>query len=80
MTNENQSLSSGALSEPLKELLHRYEGLCKKLETLPESAVQDADSAVAEIKAEFESLPELKEEYAEIIRKRFADAEKAVQL
>ena len=35
MTNENQSLSSGTLPEQLKELLHRYEDVCKKLEALP---------------------------------------------
>ena len=80
MTNENQSLSSGALPEQLKELLHRYEAVCKKLEELPGSTVQDVDATVAEAKAEFEALPELAEEFSELMNKRFADAEKKVQL
>ena len=80
MTNENQSLSSGTLPEQLKELLHRYEAVCKTLEELPGSAVQDVDAAVAEIKSGFAALPELPEEFAELIQKRFADAEKNVQL
>ena len=80
MTNENQSLSSGALPEQLKELLHRYEAVCKKLEELTGSTVQDVDAAVAEAKAEFEALPELAEEFSELMQKRFADAEKKVQL
>ena len=80
MTNENQSLSSGTLPEQLKELLHRYEAVCKTLEELPGSAVQDVDAAVAEIKADFDALPELPAEFAELIRKRFSDAEKNVQL
>ena len=80
MTNEHQSASSAALPEQLKNLLHRYEAVCKTLEALPDSHVQDVDAKVAEIKAEFNALPELRADFAEIIQKRFSEAEKAVQL
>ncbi|MBQ7396757.1 MAG: DUF349 domain-containing protein [Lentisphaeria bacterium] len=80
MSNEMQSLSSGSLSEPLKELLHRYESVCKKLEELPDTPIQDVDVKIAQIDAEFNALPELPEEFAEVINKRYADASKKVQL
>ena len=80
MTNENQSLSSGTLPEQLKELLHRYESVCKKLENLSETAVQDVDAEISAADAEFAALPELPEEFAEVINKRYSDAVKNVQL
>ena len=80
MTNENQSLSSGTLPEQLKELLHRYEDVCKKLEALPKMMVNDVDASVAAVDEEFENLPELPEEFAEVINKRYSDAKKNVQI
>ena len=80
MTNDHQSSSSVALPEQLKELLHSYEALCKKLEELPNTPVQDVDAAVNGLKNDFNALPALPEEFAELISKRFANAEKAAQL
>ncbi|MBO5900215.1 MAG: hypothetical protein J6Q80_05715, partial [Lentisphaeria bacterium] len=80
MTNDHQTSSSVALPEQLKELLHSYEALCKKLEELPHTPVQDVDAAVNGLKNDFNALPALPEEFAELISKRFADAEKAAQL
>ncbi|MBO5644738.1 MAG: hypothetical protein J6S90_05780, partial [Lentisphaeria bacterium] len=59
MTNDHHTSSSVALPEQLKELLHRYEAVCRKLEGLPGSAIQNVDAAVAEMKSEFDTLPEL---------------------
>ena len=80
MSHENQSLSSGTVPEQVKELLHRYEAVCVKLEEMPHSAISDVETQTESLRMEFENLPALPEEYAEIFNKRFAAAVKTVGL
>ena len=76
MSNEAQMLSSGMVPEQTRELLHLYEAVCGKLEKLTGTFGVDMDSELAAVKDEFAKLPQIPEEFAEIMNKRFADAEK----
>ena len=76
MSNEAQMLSSGMVPDQTKELLHLYEAVCGELEKLTGMFGVDMDSELIKIKEEYSKLPQLPEEFAEIMNKRFCEAEK----
>ena len=69
----------GGISDTLREQLHRREAVCEELEQLPARTVEDYPAEIARITAEFEALPPLPPEYAEILEKRFAAAVKEAE-
>lgn len=79
MSEQNETLQNGrpavgGISDTLREQLHRHEAVCEELEQLPAKTVEDYPAEIARITAEFEALPPLPPEYAEILQKRFAAA------
>ena len=76
MSSEAQMLSSGMVPEQTRELLHLYEAVCGKLEQLAGTFGVDMDAELLKIKEEYGSLPQIPEEFAEIMNKRFSEAEK----
>ena len=76
---ENPRAASGGMSDVLREQLHRREEVCCKLEALPQSAAEDYPAQLEALRTEWKSLPEIPPEYAEILDKRFAAAEKAAE-
>ena len=70
---------AGNISEQLKELLHRREEVCLKLEALPQQLPGDYSGAIAALEEEFRSAPEVPPEYAEILDRRFAAALQAAR-
>ncbi|MBS1368744.1 MAG: DUF349 domain-containing protein [Lentisphaeria bacterium] len=71
--------ASGGMSGELREHLHRREEVCRRLETLPQTAVEDYSAQLEMLRTEWSSLPEVPPEYAEILDKRFAAAVKAAE-
>lgn len=76
---ENPRAATGGMSDVLREQLHRREEVCCKLEALPQSAAEDYPARLEALRTEWNSLPEIPPEYAEILDKRFAEAEKAAE-
>ena len=72
---ENPRAATGGMSDVLREQLHRREEVCCKLEALPQSAAEDYPARLEALRTEWNSLPEIPPEYAEILDKRFAEAE-----
>ena len=84
MSEQNETLQNGrpavgGISDNLRELLHRHEAVCGELEQLPSRTVDDYPAEIARITAEFEALPPLPPEYAEILQKKFAAATKEAE-
>ena len=73
---ENPRAASGGMSDTLREQLHQREEVCCKLEALPQSATEDYPARLEELRTEWQNLPEIPPEYAEILDKRFAAAVK----
>ena len=80
MSNEAQMLSSGMVPDQTKELLHLYEAVCGELEKLTGTFGIDMDAELLRIKDEYGKLPPLPEEFAEIMNKRFSEAEKKLMV
>ena len=66
---------AGNISESLKELLHRREEICARLEALAQQFPADGDAAAAALEEAFRAAPEIPAEYAEILDRRFAAAQ-----
>ena len=67
---ENPRAATGGMSDVLREQLHRREEVCCKLEALPQSAAEDYPARLEALRTEWNSLPEIPPEYAEILDKR----------
>ena len=76
MSNEAQMLSSGMVPDQTKELLHLYEAMCDEVEKLTGTFGVDMDAELLKIKERYSKLPQIPEEFAEIMNKRFAESEK----
>jgi len=82
--SENQrtgaSLGGGEIAPALKESLRKYENLCSEMEKLAaDAACSDHAERGAKLAAEFSALPPLPEEFRELLEKRFAEAQSAVE-
>lgn len=82
--SENQrsgaSLGGGELAPALKESLRKYENLCSEMEKLAaDAACLDRAERGERLAADFAALPQLPEEFRELLERRFAEAKKAVE-
>lgn len=75
----NDKPAGGAISETLREQLHRREALCRELEDLPRQIRGDYEAQIDRITAEFAAAPELPPEFAELLDKRFAEARRKAE-
>ena len=82
--SENQrsgaSLGGGELAPALKESLRKYENLCSEMEKLAaDAACLDRAERGERLAADFSALPEVPEEFRELLERRFAEAKQAVE-
>jgi len=74
------SLGGGELAPALKESLRKYETICSEMEKLAaDAACLDRAERGEKLVADFAALPPLPEEFRELLERRFAEAEKAVE-
>ncbi len=84
MSEQNETLrtdraATGGMSDELRESLRLREEVCRKLEELASATVEDYPAAMEALRGEWNALQAVPPEYAEILDKRFAEAEKTAE-
>ena len=70
--------ADGTIPEALKEKLHLCEAVCKELEALANRPGADLAAEQERLQQEFDSVSGLPPEFEELLKKRFAEARKAL--
>ncbi len=68
------------IPDAIRDILHQREAVCVELEQLPTQTVEDYTAEIGRLVAKFNALPLPPPEYAEILDRRFAEAEKLAQV
>ncbi|QSH41225.1 DUF349 domain-containing protein [Lentisphaerota bacterium ZTH] len=69
----NEKTDAG-MSDNLKNVIHKYEDICDRIEKLPVTPSQDDIACFEKLCQDWEKLADAPEEYAEILNKRFNKA------
>ena len=77
--NSSQPLAVGELSPEIKEQLKCREDLCKAMREIPVMAPEPFRAEIARIRRAYEESPQVPPEFAELLGRKFAEAEASAE-